>query len=672
MTDKNHATIALEQEISELKTRLAGREKAFEELERRFVMFTEEGPLCYQSLDIDGCFLNVNRKWLDTLGYSKEEVIGRRFEDFMTPEYKRNFWINFPKFKESGRVDGVEFELIGKDGATRFMNLTGMVGYDTEERFVQTHCLLHDITDRKLYEKALSQSAANFREFTEITDDLIIVSKLDGGIVFANPAAVERLGYAEGELRSMTMLELYAVEFRDEAREIFLNPDRTSRNRSSLPMLKKDGSHIEVETRLWHGDWSGIRSLYTVSKDVTAEGESLHKFNTFFYRNPCPMTVTILPERVFVDVNDAFLASVGYSREEVLGKTSAELGIFPDAGVVAEIGREMMTTGSVKKKELRVRSNKGDLLYGIFSGEAVKIHGRQYFLSAMLGITELKRLEMELRKSEQKFREISETTPDWIWALDVNGRYTYSNPSVKRLLGYQPDEIVGTEALLHVHPDDGERVRLLLEDSMQNSTGWTNFELRQIRKDGSVRNFESSAVPSVSQSGSLEGFRGIDRDVTDRNRAQAELKRTAELLKVIVENIAIPIGLSTGTLQYAGYLNPKWTSLFGYTLDDMPTVSEWWPLVYPDEAYREEIAAEWNRRVEKALRNQTEIEPMITTVRCKDGADRVIEWRVNSTGTWNIVHGVDLTDYKRLERELRESEEKYRVLREKLPDWITE
>lgn len=429
---KNHDTKTLEQEIAALKRGLTEREKAFEELERRFEMFYEEGPFCYQSLDINGCFLNINRKWLDILGYSREEVVGRRFADFFTPENRDNFLTNFPKLKESGHIGGVEFELIGRDGSTRFMNLTGVVAHDTEDRFVQTHCLLLDITDRKLSEEARGQTAANFMEFTEMTHDLIIVSSLDAGIVYANRSAVERLGYEADELRSMNMLELYADESRDEAREILLKPDKIMGNSYQIPLVAKNGSLIELETRVWHGNWSGEKSLFTVSKDVAAERESLHKFYAFFYRNP----------------------------------------------------------------------------------------------------------------------------------------------SLKRLLGYQPAEINGADAFKLVHPNDREKVRQLLESCIENKTGWTNYEFHQIHKDGSIRDFEYSAVPVISPNGDLEGFRGIDRDVTERNRIQSELKRTADLLKVIVENIAIPISLSTGTLQYAGYLNPKWVSLFGYTLDDMPTVSE--------------------------------------------------------------------------------------------------
>ena len=543
---------SLRQRIAELESvefKLAIQEKTLTELEKKNRMLFEDGPLSYQSLDVNGCFLDVNETWLQKVGYSREEVIGKRFDCFLAPDSAKNFLTNFPILKSSGKVSGVEFEIMKKDGSTLNMTLMGIIGCDDSGNFQRTHCLL---------------------------------------------------------------------------------------------------------------------------QDLTRERESLKMFNTFFYKNPCPMTVTILPERTFFDVNDAFLNSVGYTRDEVLGKTSAELGFFLDEDSVKKMADQLKTTGSVKKMEMRVRSRTGDVLYGLFSGEVIKIQGQAYFLAAMLGITEIKRLEKELRKSEQKYRQITETSPDWMWSFDVHGNYTYSNVTVESLMGYKPDELIGMNALELVHPDDRQLARAILDDGVKQKRGWRNIVVRQIHRNGTVLTFESSAVPVIGQNEELEGFSGYDRDVTERMMLQAEASKKAELPKLMLENISLPIGVSNGVLQHADYLNQKWTDLFGYALDDMSSVAAWWDLAYPDETYRNQVSSEWNSRIENAIENRSEIEPMITRVRCRDGSDRTIEWHVNSTGDWNVVHGVDLTDHKRMERELRLSEDKFRKLTETAPDWIWE
>ncbi len=397
---------------------------------------------------------------------------------------------------------------------------------------------------------------------------------------------------------------------------------------------------------------------------------TLKKFNAFFYLNPCPMTVSILPERTFVDVNEAFLSTLGYSRDEVIGKSSAELDLFVDPESVEEMVRQMRETGSVKKLEMRVRSKKGALLCGLFSGEAINVDGQQYFLSAMLGITELKRLEIELKESEEKYRELAESSPDWIWVTDSQAVLTYSSPAVKKMLGYEVAEVLGTSLLRYIHPEDSQRVVGSISRGLAEKRGWTNQEVRSLHADGSVCIFESSGVPTIDSDGNVTGFRGVDRDITDKKAIQAEWKRNADLFELVVNQIEIPIGVSSGVHQHADYLNPKWTSLFGYTLDEMPSISEWWPLAYPDEDYRAEVADEWNRRVVEAIRSRSQIDPMETMVTCKDGSRRIIEWGVVSTGDWNVVHGVDLTEHRSLERQLRDSEEKFRKITETSPNWI--
>jgi PAS domain S-box-containing protein len=114
-------------------------------------------------------------------------------------------------------------------------------------------------------------------------------------------------------------------------------------------------------------------------------------------------------------------------------------------------------------------------------------------------------------------------------------------------------------------------------------------------------------------------------------------------------------------------LNHKFTELFCYTIEDVPDEASWWPLAYPDKAYREEIKTEWQRRVEKAASERKDIEPMEATVRCKDGSIRYIEFHFASLGDTNLVSFVDLTDRQQAELERRESEERFRLVANSAP-----
>ena len=99
-------------------------------------------------------------------------------------------------------------------------------------------------------------------------------------------------------------------------------------------------------------------------------------------------------------------------------------------------------------------------------------------------------------------------------------------------------------------------------------------------------------------------------------------------------------------------VNDKFTALFGYSQEDVPGVAEWWPLAYPDEAYREKIRTEWEARVAEAVRKRSEITPLEAWVRCKDGSFRYIEFHFASLGETNLAGFVDITDRKLAQDEL--------------------
>jgi PAS domain S-box-containing protein len=101
--------------------------------------------------------------------------------------------------------------------------------------------------------------------------------------------------------------------------------------------------------------------------------------------------------------------------------------------------------------------------------------------------------------------------------------------------------------------------------------------------------------------------------------------------------------------------NKKFTELFGYTLEDVSDVINWWPLAYPEEKYREEVRMEWIKSVEKAVKTRQEMEPMETTVTCKDGSTRYIKFYLSPIGNRNLITFENLTERKQAEEQIKES-----------------
>jgi PAS domain S-box-containing protein len=143
------------------------------------------------------------------------------------------------------------------------------------------------------------------------------------------------------------------------------------------------------------------------------------------------------------------------------------------------------------------------------------------------------RLYDEAQRSEHRYRTLVETSSEWIWSMDIEGRHTSSNAAVRDILGYEPDEILGKASQDLMHPDDRAEVEAWLPDAVAERRGWSNLVIRWRHKDGSYRWLESNGVPILDDQGQLVGYWGADRDVTERVRAGEERRRLlAELVRL--------------------------------------------------------------------------------------------------------------------------------------------
>ena len=144
-------------------------------------------------------------------------------------------------------------------------------------------------------------------------------------------------------------------------------------------------------------------------------------------------------------------------------------------------------------------------------------------------------LMKSLEQSTERFRNLIETTSDWIWEIDREGRYTYSSPRVENLLGFEPVEIMHASLTAFATPDQAAGVNAAFAQLLAAGRPFSGFEITSLGKDGQVVVLECNAVPIFDEHGNLSGYRGVARDITERKIAMETLKKSRDDLHASLE-----------------------------------------------------------------------------------------------------------------------------------------
>ncbi len=208
-------------------------------------------PYPYQSLDKNGCFLAVNPKWLSCLGYTKKEVIGRPFQDFLSSGDREKFPGKFEHFKKAGKVEQVEFQLKKKDGSWIDVSFCAEAEYDKSGKFIRSHCVWHNITLQKQTEAALIESEKKFRELVESTNDWVWETDQKGIYTYVSPNVKQIMGYPPEKIIGKTPFDFMPPAEADRVKKVFKNHVKKKRPIQNVDdtMLTRSGEEIIFETK---------------------------------------------------------------------------------------------------------------------------------------------------------------------------------------------------------------------------------------------------------------------------------------------------------------------------------------------------------------------------------------------------------------------------------------
>ncbi len=265
--------------------------------------------------------------------------------------------------------------------------------------------------------------------------------------------------------------------------------------------------------------------------------ESETRYRTIFQSAAEGILIADIETKRFIDANPAICRIMGYSKEELLGMDVSQIHPAEDlAHIVSEFEAQARGEKTLAA-ELPCLRKDGTVIFADINTAAATIDGRNCNIGFFTDVTARKSVEDALRKSEQRFRDIAENALEWIWEVDMEGRYTYVSPVVKKILGFSPEELVGRYFYDLFHPDIRGQLRATAFHAFEKGRPFREFINPNVHKNGETVWLSTSGIAMLDDHGNRIGYRGMDTDITERKLAENQLNAEKERLAVTLRSI---------------------------------------------------------------------------------------------------------------------------------------
>ncbi len=540
---------ALRAEKYALGPLVAERTAALRESEEHFRLLYQNAPVGYQSLDIEGRFIEVNDTWLEVLGYTREEVLGRWFGDFLAPGTQGHFRANFQKFKEAGEILGVEFQMVRKDGSPITVAFDGRIAHDSHGRFRQTHCVLTDITERRRAEEASRLNDTLLRIAGETarlggwsvdlpsnrvvwSDEVAAIHEMPSGY---SPPLGEAIGF-------------YAPEWRDKITEVFRAcAEKGIPYDEVMQIITSGGKRVWVRAigealRNEHGDIVRVQGAF---QDITA-----HKAADAALRR----NEWLLREAQEVGRMGCYMLDFATGSWESSENLNTIFGIdasYPRTvqgwlDLVAPDLREDMNAYFQDLVRNRKQFNRDYRIVRPKDGQERWVSGLgKLELDAdgrpvrMMGTIQDITERREAEKDRVLLFTAIEAAYESVMITDVEGRILYVNRGFEQTSGYSREEALGQNPRIL---KSGLHDRAFYEDlwaTLLSGEVWRG-KFKDRKKDGSLNTIDTVISPVRDSGGAISAFVAVRRDITRELEWEEESRQSRDLqtIGVITSGVA--------------------------------------------------------------------------------------------------------------------------------------
>ncbi len=513
------------------KTEQHTNEVELRKYEEYWRSITEDSPEYIIILDTDYTIRFINHSVPDL---TEKEVIGKPYLDFIPPDYHKIVLDCFERVIKSGKPDRYETKYISVEGETQFFDVRISPLTGEEGNITGLVSISNNITERKKMEEALRESEERYRSLSEAAFEAIFISE-KGVCLEQNPTAEKMFGYTSSEAIGRMGTEWIVPEDREMVMNNMLSGYEEPYEATAL---RKDGSTFpsEIQAKMMHYKGRDVRvtALNDITKRKHAEDKlkrSEERYRSIF-ESAANLITSIDSEGIIVDCNDRINAFLGYTKKEIIGNSMGKI-IHPDyMEKAAESLNEILQTGFSYDKEYTMIKKDGELIDVIINSSGLNKAdgGYERTICIINDITERKKAEKALRESDNKFRLIAERIFDVIFMADLDAVISYVSPSVERVFGYSPAELIGSNISKFVPVAVLPDVISTFQTTAQGLPV-ENVQSEFIKKNGSVACVEINALP-IHKDGKIVGAQAIVHDITVRKDTEKQLRLAQKMESV--------------------------------------------------------------------------------------------------------------------------------------------
>lgn len=370
------------------------------------------------------------------------------------------------------------------------------------------------------------------------------------------------------------------------------------------------------------------------------------------------MAISRIDNGVFIDVNSLFLRKLEYSKEEVIGKRSIDLGFFEKQEERVKAINTIKEKGFVYYEEVILKTKNGSTFFGTYSANSIRIKGEEYLLSIINDITDRKNLEIGLNEQKRFLKSLINAIPDLIFYKDMNGRFLGCNHTfAEKVLGMKEEDIIGKTDLDIVGSEEmAETIRKRdMEILANNATTVSEDDI--ILADGTKIKIEGAITPFSDEVGKPAGLIAIGRDITQRKKDEISLRESEMRLSLTTDSSAI--GLWDWDIKTGGLVvNDQWTNNLGYTQDELAPINV---KTFYDNTHPEDIK-KTSALLKKCFSGEIETFEMEMRMKHKNGKwiwalgrGKVVEWDGDNNPIRMLGTQIDISNSVLIREEIEDA-----------------